>query len=207
MKKLKTKKQKISYVVQIAVFTALSVCLYFIKIPLPIFPPFLKIQFSVLPMVICGFALGPVSGVIVAVCKTLICLPITESMYVGDLADLIIESTFVLVTSLIYIKNKTKKGAIIALLFGTLSWIIMGAIINYIILVPFYINVVLKNNVMGFVNMCSIIPGITAENYRIMYVLLAALPFNSILSVLVSIITFFVYKKVSNLLKLVNDEE
>ena len=55
--------------------------------------------------------------------------------------------------------------------------------------------------------MCSIIPGITAENYRIMYVLLAALPFNSILSVLVSIITFFVYKKVSNLLKLVNDEE
>ena len=203
---MKTKKQKIMYITQIAIFTALSVLLYFIRIPLPIFPSFLKVQFSALPIAICGFALGPVSGMVVLICKTLICLPMTESMYVGDFADFIIGSGYVIITSMIYKQNKTKKGAIISLAVGTGTWVILGAIANYLILVPFYISVFLRNNVSGFVDMCSIVPLINESNYRIIYVLFAAVPFNLLLSSTVSLVTFFVYKKVSSLIKLGHED-
>lgn len=206
MKNLKTRKEKIAYIVQMAIFAALSIILYYIRIPLPIFPSFLKVQFSALPIVICGFALGPISGVVVAIVKTLICLPISESMYIGDIADLIISSTYVLITSLVYMKNKTKKGAIKSLIFGTVGWIGVSCITNYFILVPFYIFVN-KLPVATFVEMCSVISIINENNYKIVYVLLGALPFNIMLSTTVSLITFFVYKRISNLLKLTKDEK
>ena len=126
----------------------------------------------------------------------------TESMYVGDFADFIIGSGYVIITSMIYKQNKTKKGAIISLAVGTGTWVILGAIANYLILVPFYISVFLRNNVSGFVDMCSIVPLINESNYRIIYVLFAAVPFNLLLSLTVSLVTFFVYKKVSSLIKL-----
>ena len=174
--------------------------LYFLRFPLPIFPEFLKIQFSALPLVIIGYTLGPVSGMIALAIKTLVCLPFTSTMYVGDLADFLICTAYILTTSLMYKANKTKKSAAISLLVGSVSWMIVAVLANYFILIPFFINVMLEGNVTGFVGMCSIIPGITESNYRLYYLFYAAIPFNLIITTLVSITTFVVYKRISIIL-------
>lgn len=194
-------KQKIRNISITAIFTGLSVILYFLKFPLPFFPSFLKIQFSALPLVILGFALGPAYGFIALVAKTIICLPMSESLYVGDLADFIIGCGYILSTSFMYKHYKTKKGALVSLLVGCGVWILLGCVANYFILVPFYIETFMKANINNFVAACSVIPGININNYKEAYVFLAALPFNLLISVVVSFVTFIVYKKISVFLK------
>lgn len=197
---MNSKRIDISKLSKIGIFSALSVVLYFLRFPLPIFPEFLKIQFSALPLVIIGYTLGPIEGMIALVIKTLVCLPFTSTMYVGDLADFLICTSYILTTSLMYKANKTKKSAAISLFVGSVFWLIMAMLANYFILIPFFINVMLKGNVAGFVGMCSVIPGITIDNYRLYYLLYAAIPFNLIITTAVSLVTFVVYKRISKIL-------
>lgn len=195
--------KKIKKLALISIFGALSSVLYYLKFPLPIFPSFLQIQFSNLPIIICGFSLGAPSAILALLIKTLIWIMFSSSSGVGELADFIIGLAVVLVTSYVYFKNKTKKGAILALCFGMITWVVIACILNYIVLVPLYLELFFKssdNNIEAFVGVCSIIPGINTSNYKIYYVLFGALPFNLLLSFMVSLITYLVYKKISKVI-------
>lgn len=196
--KEKKRKKIIRFVAVTSVMTALSVGLYFLRFPLPIFPPFLKVQFSMLPLLMLSLLEGPIAGIIGLVLKTLIALPFSGSVYVGEFADLLIGSAAVLSASFFYHFHKTKKGGAIALIISTISWIIVGALANYFILIPFYVKVFGFDAVFG---MLQIIPNITEENYLIYYILFANIPFNCLLSVVVNLVTYFTYKKVSVIVK------
>ena len=198
---MNSKKSKVVAIAEVGIFASLSVILYYLRFSLPfLFPGFLELQFSALPIVIAGYALGPKYGVLVLVIKTLVCLPFTTTACVGDLADFLINLSFVLVTSMVYLQNKTKKNAAVSLVLGSVAWLIVSALANYFILVPFYINLFMGGDVNIFVGACSIVPNLDATNYRIMYVLLAALPFNLMISTVVSLITFIVYKRISKVI-------
>lgn len=195
--------KKTRKIVVVGVFSALSVILYYLSFPLPIFPSFLKIQFSNIPVLIAGFSLGFPYGVGILAVKAII-HGITNgagTMYVGEIADFLIGICVLLATTLIYNKNKTKKGAIIALAVGCGAWIISSALLNWLLLAPTYIELSFKGDVSGFIGMCSIIKGINESNYMLYYVLFGVVPFNICLSVMVSIVTYLVYKRVSNFIK------
>lgn len=197
---IKGKKEKITSkkIATIGIFTAFSIVLYFLKFNLPfIFPSFLEINFSLLPIIIIGFMFGPVEGITVVLLRAIIKIPFTSTFCVGELADVLIGIPVVLVTSLIYLKMHSKKGALIALLFGIITWIISAVLTNYLINVPFFIQLYCNGNVIAFLGALSIIPGVNEENYIMKYLLLAVVPFNGLLSILVSLITFLVYKKIS----------
>ena len=68
--------KKIVWIVMVAIFAALSSILYYFpKFSLPfLFPSFLKIQFSNLPIIMIGFLLGPLAGITTLTIKTLIAL-------------------------------------------------------------------------------------------------------------------------------------
>lgn len=201
-------KKRIAIITEVGIFSGLSVLLYYMRFPLPfLFPSFLQIQFSALPVVIAGFALGPKLGAIVLIIKTIICIPFTTTMGVGDLADFLINLAYLLITSILYLKNKTKKVAAKSLFYGSIGWIIVSALANYFILVPFYIELFMKGDVDVFVSACRIVPLLTKDNYRIMYVLFAAIPFNMIISAVVSIVTFIVYKRISQILDRFEEEK
>jgi len=197
--KMKERRTQIRKLVLIAIYAALSTILYHLKFPLPfIFPEFLDIQFSNLPAIICGLTLGPISGAVVVVLRGLLKLPFSSSLGVGELADLIIGLVVVLTSSLYYQNHRTKKGGIIALLLSSLVWIITAVIANYYVLIPFY------EKLLGFETLYAalgIIPGITRDNYLLYYILFAVIPFNLLLSTLVNVVTYFVYKKISLLTK------
>ncbi|HPT89470.1 MAG TPA: ECF transporter S component [Bacilli bacterium] len=193
-----------------AILSTLATILYmFIKFPLPmLFPSFLDFQVSNLPAIIGGFLLGPVYGSLIVIIRFLIKLPFTSTQYVGELADLIIGLAVVISSSIIYIKNKTRKGALIALTTSTVIWVITSVLLNRYVLVPFYIELFFKGDVNAFVNICKIIPGINEQNYMQKYLVYAVLPFNLLLSISVNLITFLVYKRLSNFIKTYfNDEQ
>lgn len=200
----RTNKNLIDYVTKVAIFSALSTILYFFpKFPLPfLFPSFLDVQFSNLPAILGGFVLGPVGGVLIVIVKTVIKLPFTSTAYVGEFADLLIGASTVIVSSLIYKKFKTKKGGIIALISGAVTWVVVAVIVNATILIPFYIKLFFGGNIEPLVAMCkTVLPNINADNFLLVYTLGATIPFNSMLSIVVSVVTFFVYKRVSVIFK------
>ena len=65
-----------------------------------------KVQFSMLPTILGGFLLGPIGGILIAVIKFLFKVLSTQSAGIGEIVDLLIGISVVLVTSLIYQKNK-----------------------------------------------------------------------------------------------------
>mgnify|MGYP000792644362 CR=1 FL=1 len=194
-------KKILDYISKVAIFSALSIILYFVpKFPLPfLFPSFLEVQFSNLPAILGGFVLGPIGGCCIVIIRTLIKLPFSSTMYVGELADLLIGISTVFVSSMIYKYVKTKKGGILGLVFGTITWVIVAILANGTFLINFYKEVAGIDAVIG---MCkSIFPNMTESNFMSLYLLGAVLPFNFMLASIVSIVTFLVYKKISFLFK------
>lgn len=204
VKKLKNKKMY-DYISKVAIFSAISFILYLVKFPLPfLFPEFLEIQFSNLPALLGGFILGPVGGCIILVIKCILKLLISPSSTspIGEISDLIIGIFVVLVASLIYKKFKSKKGGIIALVVGGCTWTLVSVLVNWFISIPLYIELIFGGSITPLVNACSsVIKGINENNFMYKYLLCAVLPFNALIAVVVCLITFFVYKEVSNIFK------
>ncbi len=202
-----SRSEQIHRITVVGIFTALSTVLYyFVKFPLPFFPSFLDVQFSNLPVLIIGFMFGPVEGITVAVLRTFLKIPATSTACVGELVDMFISILVVVASSFYYQHNRTKKGAIISLCLGCIAWIVGSVLVNWVISVPFYTAFYFDGNVDGFIQMLSVIPNVNQENYIWKYLLISVIPFNTLLSVVVSIITFIVYKHISILFRYKKDE-
>ncbi len=185
----------------IAILSALSFVLYmFVKFPLPfIFPGFLDMQFSDLPALLGGFALGPWAGAIIIVVKCLLKMPFSSTACVGELADIIVGLAFVLPSAFYYKYNRTKKGAIISMLIGMAGAVVFSLIANRFILIPFYADKFGMSAVVGM--MTTLYPDITEQNIYAYYLPLAVLPFNLLRCLICSVLTYFTYKPLSKALK------
>ena len=192
---------KIKKMILTAIFAAMSVLLYlFPKFSLPIFPSFLEMNFSMLPIVICGFSCGAMYGGICVLLRYLSNLIIEGSITagVGEIMDLMLGGAVVIISGLLYSKLKLKepKKSIIALVCCMFTWVISGVILNIFYAIPLYLKLYFNGNENALVGALHIIPGVTTSNYMFKYVLYAVIPFNLILSGVVLIITFFVNKAI-----------
>lgn len=117
---------------------AISGVLMVIEIPLFFAPSFYKLDFSELPVLICAFYLGPVSGVVCEFLKVLIKLLLkgTSTAFVGDLANFLVGCSFVLPAAIMYQKTLSKKGAVISLAVGTAVMTVFGSFFNAWFLIP-----------------------------------------------------------------------
>lgn len=187
-------------ITRIAVFSALAVVLYlWVKFPLPfMFPSWLDIQISEMPALLAGYMMGPVAGSIVIIVKFLIKLPFSSSGYVGEIGDLIIGLTFVIVSSVIYMRHRSLKGAVVSLIAGSISCSIVSLFTNAFILIPFFANQFGgMEAVAGAVS--GLFPNVTADNFMLYYLPLSVLPFNLLRCIISSVITFLLYKRLSKL--------
>ena len=93
--KTKWSVQKLIYTGMLA---ALAGALMSLEFSVPLMPPFYKIDFSDVPSIVAVFLLGPVSGACVEIIKILIKMISvgTNSMYVGELSNLIGVALFVI---------------------------------------------------------------------------------------------------------------
>lgn len=104
------------FIASVGILSGISIVLMqILEFPIPFMPPFLKFDFSTLPALIGGFAYGPVTGIAIAFIKAALHLLRTDTGGVGELADFLASGSLVLVSSLIYKRIKTRKGAVLGL--------------------------------------------------------------------------------------------
>ena len=182
-----------------AILTAMSVVLMYLEIPLTalFIPSFLKFDFSEVPILVGAFALGPVYAVIMEFLKNLIHLPATGTMGIGELSNFLVDSVFVFTAGFIYKRNKTRKNALIAMLVGTLALTLSAIPINWFINLPLY-GKVLHFTTEAIVGMSSAVNPLIKD--KLTLILWAFIPFNLFKGIVVSFITFWIYKPISNLI-------
>ena len=191
-----TKKKTLSvqYLTRIAVLTALSSILYMISIPIV---AFYSLDLSNLPVLLGAFSMGPVAGLIILGLKSLIGCLTSSTMYVGELADFIMGAAFVLPAALIYQPNKSRKGALIGMITGTVALILAGCLTNAYLLIPFYMKA-FGMPMEAIIGMCAqALPFVDTELKVILFV---TAPFNLLKGVVLCVLTYMIYKPLSPLL-------
>jgi riboflavin transporter FmnP len=193
-----TTKNKLSarFIASVGILSGIAVVLMqILEFPIPFMPPFLKLDFSTLPALIGGFAYGPVTGVAICFIKALLHLLRTETGGVGELADFLASASLTLTASLIYMRGKSRKNAILGMVLGTIAIMVVGSLANWFILIPFYANVMPMDQI---IELCGKVNPLIQD--RAGYVLFGAAPFNLIKGIIICLLTFLVYKKTSKIL-------
>ena len=184
----------------IGMFGAIASVLMFIDFPLPFAPSFYKLDLSEVPVLIGSFALGPVAGIFIELIKILIHFIIkgTTTAGVGEIANFLIGISFILPASIIYRTGKTKKRAVIGMALGTASMIVVGCLMNAFVLLPAY-AAAFGMPIDTLIGMGTAVN--KAVNNLFTFAVLCVAPFNLLKGVLVSLITFLLYKHISGFIK------
>lgn len=190
----------VNTLVKISMLGAVATVLMLFEIPLWFAPGFYKLDFSEVAVLIGGFALGPVAGILIELLKILLNLMFnsTQTAGIGEIANFIIGCSLVVPASLIYLKHKDKKHAIIGIITGTLCMATIGGLLNAYLLLPVYAKAFKMP-------MDALVAAGTAVNPAINslsdFVLMAVTPFNIFKGIVVGLITVPIYKKLSPVIK------
>lgn len=170
------------FVVTCAMLSAMAVVLQLLASLIPRVAGFLDVEFSDLPAIIGTLALGPLCGVLVEALKNIIHCAFTTTGFVGELANFVVNGTFVLVLGLIYKSHKTKKTAMLGFAAATVIYTLAAMAANYFLMFPLYMP-----DAPGDVVWAMILSTVT--------------PFNLVKGVVLSAITLLIYKKLSPIIK------
>ena len=176
-----TSREKTVRLAKMGMLVAISIVpVYFIHFP--IFPAvaFLEYDPADISILIGTFAFGPLAGILLTVVTSVIqgvTVSAASGLY-GIIMHVISTSVLVLVSGLIYKYNKTRKGAVIALLCGVaaMTLVMIGA---NMIITPLFMGV--PRNIVW-----SLMPFIAG--------------FNAIKAGINSVVTFLLYKRISGFL-------
>jgi riboflavin transporter FmnP len=164
--------------VKMSLLVAVAVICSLIHFPILPAAPFLEFEVSDIPILVSGFAFGPLPGLVVAAVSILlhdILIGMSSGPY-GMLMHFIAIGTFVLVAGFIYKKMHSLKGAVVALAVGSVALVVVMIGAN-ILITPFFLK-------MPVEAVYAMLPT-------------AIIPFNVLKAVIVSIVTFVLYKRVS----------
>lgn len=203
---MRTSKKTYSFIVT-AMLSAVAGILMSLEFPIPLMPPFYKVDFSDVPSVIATFLLGPVSGMCVEVIKILIKLITvgTTTMFVGELANLLGTMLFILPLWFLYKKlGKTRRAAMIALGVSLPIRIAFSCFLNACITLPLYAKA------MGL-SLDEVVRTVGAVNPLIqnlpLFLVLATIPFNLIKLALNYGAGYLLYERLKNVSAVKRREE
>ena len=181
----------------IAICSAIAVVLHVLDFPLVFLAPeFYKLDFSELPVLLCGFYLGPCATVVCEGIKILLKLLLkgTSTAFVGDLANFVVGCSFVLPATIWYHVHKSKHSAIVGLILGTICMSVFGTAFNAVYLLPKFaelygmpLDVIIG---MGTAIHASI-HNVTT------FVVMCVAPLNVVKGTMVSVLTLLLYKRVA----------
>lgn len=159
-----------------ALFVALSMAVSFIEFPLIPGVPWLKYDPSGIVSLVAGFAYGPAAAAIVSV------LGFVPHMFAdpwGSLMAIAVALAMSVPAALVYRRMRTRRGALAGIIVGAVVALVV-AIIGNLLVTPIYAHM-------------------TVEQVAAMIVP-ALLPFNLAKLAVHGVVTFLVYKPISNLL-------
>ena len=159
-----------------ALFVALSMAVSFIEFPLMPGVPWLKYDPSGIVCLVAGFAYGPAAAVLVSVLGF---VPHVFADPWGSLMAIAVALAMSVPAALVYRRLRTRRGALIGIIAGAVVALVV-AIIGNLLVTPIYADM-------------------TVEQVAAMIVP-ALLPFNLAKLAVHGMVTFLIYKPISNLL-------
>ena len=174
--------------------SAMAVILFYIEIPVV---AFYKLDLSTLPAILAGFAMGPIQGIAVIIVKNLVHMLGTSTACVGELADILMSCAFVVPASLYYRRHKDRKSALVAMLIGSATMVVVSVLVNYFILIPAY-QVLMNLPLEVIIGMGQKVFGFIDTTVELVLAITA--PFNILKAAVLSVVTYLLYKRVSPLL-------
>ena len=181
----------------VAVCAAIAAVLHILDFPLLFLAPeFYKLDFSELPVMLCGFYLGPSAAVVCEAVKIILKLLLkgTSTAFVGDFANFAVGCSLVLPAIIVYHTKKTRTSAFWGLVLGALVLTVFGSAFNAVYLLPKF-SELYGIPLDSIVDMGSIINA--NINSVSTFVMLAVAPLNLIKGVSVSLLTLLLYKRVA----------
>ncbi|MGL4730696.1 MAG: ECF transporter S component [Clostridium sp.] len=174
------KEKNLNRMIKISLLSAIAFVLMYVDIPLiPAFP-WLKMDLSDVPALMGAFAFGPLTGVLIELLKNVLIILFkgTSTGLVGELGNFLVGVSLILPAAIIYHRNKSKKAAIVGMITGFISIEIVGILVNAYLLLPAFGMHMSASELMN-------------------YIVFGLLPFNGLKSILVSVVTFLLYKRLS----------
>lgn len=169
--------------VLMAVFTALAFVVSLFSFPVfpgsPVF--FLELDFGNVFILLIAFLLGPIEGVIVCVLKETIRIMAGSTGGVGELANMLMTSAYILLPSIVYRYKKGLKTVILSLVGGCVVGTAAALLVNRFITFPLFLGDV----------------GVSIFNECFWWIV----GFNLIKTAAISALTLLLYKRLSNLIK------
>lgn len=197
--------------VTISLLSALAYVLMLIHLPFK-FLGFLEFEFSDIPAVIAALTYGPFAGVVVELVKNLIkALTASTTGMVGELANFLISSAYIIPVGLLYKlrmarklragndkvtspanREKSKSMIYMVIIFGigTAALALVGVLLNYYVMLPLYAK---------FLGGMDAIVGIASSNVPAVkdlasLILLGITPFNIVKGIYISVIGYYTYR-------------
>ena len=177
---------KVQKMVSVSMFAAMGLVMQFVSFPiLPVFP-FLKIDFSDIPVLLSMFLYGPMAGVVTAFLRSVlhtITTGVSPQNLVGDVASFLATTVFTLPIYYIFRRGTSPLNKFLGMVTGVLSMSLVLSIANYFVITPLY--------PMFF--------GVTADQFLGMslanYIVVGILPFNLIKGTMVSLVFLALHAK------------
>lgn len=178
-----------------AMLSAIAFVLMFLDFSVPLIPSFVKMDISELPALLAAFALGPVYGMVVCLVKNLIHLMITSTAGAGELCNFLLGASFVIPAGLLYRRMKSRKGALIGVLIGSVIMALFSIPLNYYVTYPIYSNFMPIDVILGMYQ--AIRPSV---NSLLECLIVFNAPFTLVKGLIDAALCFLIYKSLSPIL-------
>ena len=126
----------------------------------------------------------------------------TTTGFVGEFANFVIGCSLVVPAGIIYHAKKSKKSAICGMIVGTIVMTVAGVVINAVVMLPFYSNVMPLETIIAAGSAIN-----PAVSNIWSFAIICVGPFNLIKGAVVSLVTSLIYKRISNLIHSVGREQ
>jgi len=187
----------VSTLTKIALLSAVAGLLMLLEFPLWFAPSFYKLDLSELAVLIGALSMGPMAGAAIELVKILLNFVMNGTITggVGEAANFLIGCSLVVPAAWIYQKQRGIKGMLLGMAVGTLVMTVLGALINYLVLLPVY-AAVFGQPLEFFVQMGTVLnPAIVDLKTLVLY---AVAPFNLLKGVLISVLAFLLYRRLGH---------
>ncbi len=179
--------------VTVGLLSALAYVLMLLESPAYI--GFLRIEFSDVPAVVGGLSFGPAAGVFIELVKNLLkVISNTKTIGAGELANLIVGCAYVVPLCVIYRRYRSKYNLLAGFAVGTVVMCLAGIVANYFITLPFYSQ--MFGGMSNLIDMVgSLTPGFLPKIDSLWgIVIIGITPFNVVKGIMISVVSYYVYK-------------
>ncbi|MDQ5983144.1 MAG: Riboflavin transporter [Eubacteriales bacterium SKADARSKE-1] len=194
------KSEKVLFLTQTAFFGIIAAIIMLFEFPIFFVPGFYKLNFGDTIVLIGGFILGPVAGIMIEFIKTILFILIrgTSTLFIGEAASFVTGCAFILPSCIIYKKKRTLESAIRGMLLGIISLMMVSGCLNYFILLPLYSRF-FGLPIQKFILIANLVNSHIHNLFT--FTIFAVIPFNFIRGTISCFAAIVIYKKTSRFIE------